>query len=202
MTSTGPARRATRADLPALLTLIQSAYRGEASREGWTHEADLLDGGRADLGMLEDALTDPTTTLLVLEDPGGGLLACCALSDRGGGVTEFGTFAVRPVAQGAGTGSVLLAEAVDRARAAGATRMELAVIALRTELIAWYRRRGFEPTGRTRPFPYGDERYGLPRRDDLVFAVLARPLDGRTPSANPGGPRSVPGRRAPADRAE
>jgi hypothetical protein len=52
------------------------------------------------------------------------------------------------------------------------------VIAQRTELIAWYRRRGFESTGETRPFPYGDARYGRPLRDDLVFAVLARPLSG------------------------
>jgi N-acetylglutamate synthase-like GNAT family acetyltransferase len=177
VTTTRPAvRQANTDDVPALLTLIQSAYRGESSREGWTNEADLLDGTRTDSGMLGDALADPHIVLLVLEDAGHGLTGCCALTGRGGGVTEFGTFAVRPDTQGGGVGSALLAAAVDRARADGATRLEMTVIAQRTELIAWYRRRGFEPTGEQRPFPYGDERYGRPLRDDLVFDVLARTL--------------------------
>jgi hypothetical protein len=56
--------------------------------------------------------------------------------------------------------------------------MEMTVVAQRTDLIAWYLRRGYAATGETRPFPYGDERFGRPRRDDLAFTVLAKPLSG------------------------
>ncbi len=84
---------------------------------------------------------------------------------------------VRPDLQGAGVGRRLLDEAEQFARRRfAATTIEMTVIDLRTELIDWYRRRGYEPTGETRPFPYGDARFGLPRRDDLRFVVLRRAL--------------------------
>lgn len=166
---------ATGADIAALLDLIQSAYRGDASRVGWTTEADLLDGSRTDAGLLAADLADPATMILLLSDSDGPL-GCCAITERSGGTAYFGTFAVRPSAQGRGVGSRLLAAAEERARAAGATRMEMTVLAQRTELLAWYGRRGYRPTGATRPFPYGDERYGRPLRDDLVFAVLSASL--------------------------
>lgn len=168
-------RAATHTDIPALLDLIHWAYRGEASRVGWTTEADLLEGSRTDADLLSADLADPATSVLVAED-GDGLLACCAVTDQGGGTAYFGTFAVRPTAQGTGIGSRLLAAAEDHARAAGSMRMEMTVLAQRSELLAWYARRGYVPTGETRPFPYGDERYGRPLRDDLVFAVLTAAL--------------------------
>ena len=52
----------------------------------------------------------------------------------------------------------------------------MTVIAQRAELIAWYERRGYARTGEARPFPYGDPRFGEPRRDDLSFLVLEKPL--------------------------
>lgn len=168
-------RVATDADVAALVVLMQSAYRGPSSRRGWTTEADLLDGTRTDDGLLRAELADPATTFLVVED-GDGLLGCCAVTDRGHGTAYFGSFAVRPAAQGAGTGSRLLAAAQDHARSAGARSMEMTVLAQRDDLLAWYARRGYRPTAQTRPFPYGDERYGRPRRADLYFAVLAAPL--------------------------
>ncbi len=168
-------RTAAATDVPALLDLIHSAYRGERSRAGWTGEAHLLDGTRTDEATLRAELDDPATTFLVVEDA-EGLLACCAVTDRGGGSAYFGTFAVRPPAQGSGVGGRLLVAAEQHARTAGATRMELTVLAQRPELIAWYVRRGYAETGELRAFPYGDERYGRPRRPDLVFSVLSRPL--------------------------
>lgn len=160
-----------------MLALVHSAYRGESSRAGWTTEADLLDGPRTSVVLLAADLADPATTLLVVDAADGGLLGCAAVTDRGGGSAYFGTFAVRPTAQGAGTGSLLLAAAEEHARAAGAVRMEMSVLRQRADLLAWYARRGYSPTGATRPFPYGDERYGRPRRDDLEFVVLSAPLD-------------------------
>jgi N-acetylglutamate synthase-like GNAT family acetyltransferase len=167
-------RAATAADVPALQVLIHSAYRGDSSRAGWTHEADLLDGNRTDAEMIRADLADPANTVWVTEDD-DGLLGCCSVTDRGG-TAYFGTFAVRPTAQGRGVGDALLAHAEAGARAAGATVMEMTVIARRSDLIAWYLRRGYAPTGETRPFPYGDDRFGRPRVDDLAFTVLAKRL--------------------------
>lgn len=170
-------RAATTDDIPDLLTLVQSAYRGDSSRVGWTTEADLLDGQRTDAEALAADLANPRLTVLYAVDVDGPL-ACAAITDKGDGVGYFGMFAVRPAAQGARIGSALLTAAENFARGFGAVRMEMTVIAQRTDLIEWYLRRGYQLTGERAPFPYGDERFGLPRRDDLEFVVLARPLSG------------------------
>jgi GNAT superfamily N-acetyltransferase len=170
-----PIRAAAVEDVPALLTLVHSAYRGESSRAGWTTEADLVDGPRLDADLLTAELADPRTTVLLVEDAEGPL-ACATVSDRGAGVAYFGMFAVRPRAQGGGVGSALLDAAEAHARARGGRVLEMTVISQRVDLIAWYLRRGYRPTGERRPFPYGDERYGLPRRPDLEFSVLRKDL--------------------------
>jgi GNAT superfamily N-acetyltransferase len=85
-------------------------------------------------------------------------------------------FAVSPAAQGGGIGTALLAAAERRAAAAGVERMTLTVIKQRLDLIPWYERRGYLRTGHEQPFPYGDERFGRPRRDDLAFVELAKAL--------------------------
>ena len=165
-------RPALASDVPALVDLVTSAYRGDASRAGWTTEADLNDGGRTDADELTELLPD----LLVAEDE-TGLLGCCAMTARDG-VGYFGTFAVRPTLQGGGVGSKLLAAAEAQADAAGLPAVEMTVLSVREELIAYYERRGYVRTGESRPFPYGKTRNGLPRTDDLEFAVLVKQHPG------------------------
>jgi ribosomal protein S18 acetylase RimI-like enzyme len=168
-------RRATSTDIPALVELVESAYRGDASRVGWTTEADLLDGQRTDPETLAATLARPDTVLLVAERD-GLLLACCVLERRPEGA-YFGMFSVRPNQQGAGIGRAVLAEAERFAGAEwGVGEMEMTVIVQREDLIAWYERRGFRRTGEMSPFPYGDERFGLPKRDDLAFERLVKAL--------------------------
>ena len=58
----------------------------------------------------------------------------------------------------------------------GMPTMRMTVIDIRDELIAFYERRGYRRTGIKKPFPYGDARFGLPKRDDLRFEVLEKPL--------------------------
>ncbi|TDC62146.1 N-acetyltransferase [Actinomadura sp. GC306] len=168
-------RAATKADVPALVALIERAYRGDESRAGWTTEADLLGGQRTDAGMVAAVVDDASGRLLVGEADGVPV-ACCQLENRGGHA-YFGMFAVDPGAQGGGLGRRVLAEAERVAREQwGADEMRMTVITLRAELIAWYERRGYVRTGQTQPFPYGDERFGLPKRDDLEFEHLVKKL--------------------------
>jgi ribosomal protein S18 acetylase RimI-like enzyme len=168
-------RHATPADIPALVELVTSAYRGESSRRGWTTEADLLDGQRVDPELLRQDLVRPRS-LVLLAEGGDGLLACAHVAEEGG-AGYFGMFAVRPDLQGGGLGKAVLAEA-ERIAAEdwGLPAMRMTVIDLREELIAYYQRRGYRRTGVHKPFPYGDERFGIPRRPDLRFEVLEKPL--------------------------
>jgi len=172
-------RAATAEDVEAVVALTQSAYRGEASRVGWTTEADLLDGQRTDAREVAGLIANPGVKLLLAERE-GRLLASCVLErliDGDGCDGYFGMFSVRPEAQGNGTGRALLAEAERVARDEWHARtMRMTVIDVRSELIAWYERRGYRRTGEYRPFPYGDPRFGIPKRDDLRFEWLVKPL--------------------------
>jgi ribosomal protein S18 acetylase RimI-like enzyme len=171
-------RSASVDDVDAVVALVESAYRGESSKAGWTTEAHLLEGQRTDTEAVSSVVAAPEAHLTLAVDAATGeLLGCCQLERREGGVAYFGTFAVRPGLQGRGVGKQLLAEAERRAREEwGAHTMEMTVIAQREDLIAWYARRGYRSTGETRPFPYGNERFGRPLRADLEFLVLAKEL--------------------------
>ena len=173
-------RDAVEADIPALVALVTSAYRGEASRAGWTTEADLLDGNRIDPEVLRaDIAREHSRVLLAERDGEAGtreLLGCAHLGiEHGAGY--FGMFSIRPELQGAGIGKRLLAEAERLARAEwNLPAMRMTVIDLREELIAFYERRGYRRTGIKKPFPATDPRFGIPKRDDLRFEVLEKTL--------------------------
>ena len=170
-------RDAVPADIPVLHRLIESAYRGEASRAGWTTEADLLDGQRTDPDDLADILADPKQALLTA-CRGGELVGCVLIADRGEGTGYFGMLSISPTLQGGGLGRGL----VGAAHAAlkdrfDARRVRISVFPQRETLVAWYGRLGFRMTGDTLPFPYGDPRFGVPKRDDLYFVVMEHELD-------------------------
>lgn len=173
---------ATRAHLDEVAATVNAAYRGDAARRGWTHEADLVDGQRTDSAMLADELDapDPSTILVLRDGPDGPILACVLTQTfRDDGerlVCHLAMLTVRPDHQGRGLGDRLIAEVEARARAAGCTAVEMTVIHLRETLIAFYGRRGYRPTGRTKPFPRGDARFGRPLRDDLHFVVLEKDI--------------------------
>ena len=170
-------RKAGTADVPAIVALVESAYRGDASRAGWTTEADLLDGQRVDpVGVGDIVARNGNCILLAQDSQDARLLACCHL-ERQGDSCYFGMFSVKPTLQGGGLGKRMLAEAERMARTEwGSSRMEMTVISIRDELVAWYERRGYRRTGRFKPFPYGDARFGIPKRDDLRFELLEKRL--------------------------
>jgi len=174
-------RFAEERDTPALVDLIESAYRGEASRMGWTTEADLLDGQRTDAEGVLAVMRKPGSAMLVAEAD-GQLVGCCQLEQRPQAEAYFGMFSVPPGRQGQGWGGKILAEAERLARDDwGAKTMAMTVLAQRDDLIAWYERRGYRRTGESRPFPYGNARLGIPKVPDLRFVVLSKPLSGGLP---------------------
>jgi GNAT superfamily N-acetyltransferase len=170
-------RAATLNDLDELVLLVESAYRGDVSRVGWTTEADLLDGQRTSKTDLTPIVLDPNSVILIAQDEANNaLLACCHLEKQGSS-TYFGMFAVTPKLQGSGLGKQMMMEAERIARAQFNTRrMEMTVIDVRSELIEFYERRGYCRTGILKDFPYGDTRFGLPKRDDLRFELLVKDL--------------------------
>ena len=191
-------RVADQNDVPAIVTLVESAYRGDASRAGWTTEADMLEGQRIDTdGVLADiqktdsliilAYAPTTSTSGALSLPKcsasiskqsaiSELLACCHL-EKTGDICYFGMFSVKPNQQGSGIGKLMMAEAERIASNQWqCTRMQMTVIDIRDSLIDFYLRRGYRRTGIHKPFPYGDERFGIPMRDDLRFEILEKIL--------------------------
>jgi len=168
-------RDAVEADIPALVALVTSAYRGDASRAGWTTEADLLDGNRIDPEVLRGDIVRHDSRVLLAERD-GILLGCAHLSIEDG-AGYFGMFSIRPDLQGAGIGKLLLAEAERLAREEWKLpAMRMTVIDVREELIAFYERRGYRRTGIKKPFPATDPRFGIPKRDDLRFELLEKNL--------------------------
>lgn len=168
-------RRATLSDVEAIVALVERCYRGEASRAGWTTEADLLDGQRTDRQEVRALLEGPATRI-VLAHAGPELVGCVMVKDEGDGA-YLGMLSVTPARQSSGLGRAILAEAERVAREELARRtMRMRVLVQRDPLIAWYERRGYRRTGETEPFPMDDARFGLPKRDDLAFAVMKKEL--------------------------
>ena len=169
---------ATDAELEAASALVNSGFRGDSSRAGWTTEADYLEGQRTDADRLREQLAaTPGAVMLTLRDEDGTLLGSVWLEPRADEVWYLGMFTVRPDLQARGLGRTMLDESERFVIARGARRMRISVIQLRERLIAWYERRGFRATGESVPFPYGDERNGIPLRNDLQLLVFEKPLN-------------------------
>ncbi|MBS0373627.1 MAG: GNAT family N-acetyltransferase [Proteobacteria bacterium] len=175
----GPAElyttRARAADVPALVELVNGAYRGEKPPRGWSSEAGLIAGRRLEPAAAAALVAGPASAVLVVRAQ-SGLFGAVALRGTRPQVAEVEWLAVRPSLQGNGLGRALLETAGAWARAElGAATLELAVLAPREELLAWLERRGFAPTGERRVLPTA-ESFGEPRAEGLTLDVLARAL--------------------------
>ena len=192
-------RNATLADVSAVVFLVESAYRGDASRAGWTTEADILDGQRTDEIEIREIICGAHSRIRLAEQSSAGVqildqdqfhtpsqeralpqtaaLVGCVRIENAGDAGYIGMVSVLPTLQSAGIGRQLLHEAErvirDELRL---PRARMTVIGQRDTLIAWYQRRGYSLTGKQEKFPYGQPRAGTPRRDDLYFEVLEKPL--------------------------
>ena len=192
MTTPFVTRLAIDADVHALVALVNSAYRGDSSRAGWTTEADLLDGMRIDAERLQGAIADAADNAILIHEDEGHLVACVHLqrTDSSG---YLGMLTTLPTRQGSGLGRAMIEQAERFARDHwGSTSMEMTVLTLRPELVAWYERRGYARTGERQPFPYGDDKWGLPKRADLDFYVLRKSLTSITSPGSGGGGSTPP----------
>lgn len=163
--------QATIDDSPALNHLVNNAYRGDSSRKGWTTEADLLGGIRTTEESLREQFTNPNATILkyVVD---GDLLGCVYLEQKGDDL-YLGMLTVSPALQAGGIGRQLLEAAEQYARDKQCLAITMTVISQRHELIAWYKRRGFQETGAVHPFPDDPERFGQPKTP-LSFIELKK----------------------------
>lgn len=170
-------------DTDKLVLLVNRAYRGETGRRGWTTEADLIGGQRIDAEMVRGLITEPENSILIVEEEraDGRVVAGCVHvrkeAAEGSARCHFGLLTVDVDQQRRGLGDFILGEAEAFAyERCHARTMRMYVISIRRPLIEWYQRRGYQATGERAPFPYGEERFGIPLRDDLEFIVMEKPL--------------------------
>lgn len=164
---------ATLEDAAAVNTLVNSAYRGDSSKQGWTTEADLLDGTRIDELAVAELIAKPNTTILKYME-GNKILGCVELRTEKGKL-YLGMLSVAPNTQGKGIGKKLMAAAEDHAKLNSIHTIFMTVISVRKELIDWYVRHGYRLTGERKPFVVPDTRWGIPKQK-LEFVVLEKSL--------------------------
>jgi ribosomal protein S18 acetylase RimI-like enzyme len=165
--------KATVADVSSLNKLINSAYRGEFSKKGWTTEANLLEGSRTNETELIEILHDSKNTILKLTE-NEHINACVLLVEKGEQL-YLGMLTVSPELQNSGIGKKLLYEAEVHAKTLGLTTIIMTVISAREELIAWYKRHGYFDTGAREPFPIGDIHISISEQP-LEFMVLEKKI--------------------------
>jgi ribosomal protein S18 acetylase RimI-like enzyme len=158
-------------DVPELVKLVNSAYRGDSSKKGWTTEADLLDGIRTDEESLTKLIHQPGSVILKCTDENNELAGCVYLQNQAGHM-YLGMLTVSPSIQAQGIGKALLKASEEYARQQGCHAVMMTVITVRHELIQWYERRGYQQTEEKRPFP-NDPRFGIPKQP-LEFVVMEK----------------------------
>ncbi len=182
-------------------SFVNTAYRGELAKSGWTSEAHFIKGQRTDEQSIIDFLRQPNHWMLQLYQNSQRVavvqlqettIELPELADKAG--TEelpssesslhsqimsqimLGMLTVHPTIQNRGFGKKLLEISESFAREKGYTQMLMTVITIRESLIAYYLRRGYQCSKKHSPFPYGQAQFGLPEREDLQFVYLFKNL--------------------------
>lgn len=164
---------ATIQDVKALNKLVNSAYRGETSKKGWTTEADYLDGTRTDEEGINEMLRSPNAIILKYEES-ENLLGCVYLEVQNKKL-YLGMLTTNPEFQGKGIGKKLLMAAESHAHNNNCDTITMNVLTGRKELIDWYLRHGYHLTEERRPFAFDHPRFGQPKFK-LEFIVVEKNL--------------------------
>ena len=160
-------------DVEEITHLVNSAYRGEHSKNGWTTEADFFEGIRTNVEKLQETMNNPATFFLKYME--NGEIKACVLLENQKTALYLGMLTVSPFLQGSGIGKKLLAAAESKAKELGLPKIFMTVISIRHELIAWYERKGYKSTGEIKPFPKEDISFGLPKQH-LEFIVMEKTI--------------------------
>jgi ribosomal protein S18 acetylase RimI-like enzyme len=163
-------------DITELNTLVNSAYRGDSSKLGWTTEADLLGGIRIDEERLAELMQKQDSIILKYTDELKKIIGCVHL-DKKGDRMYLGMLTVSPALQSKGIGKELMRASEAHAKKMKCASVYMSVITERTELLAWYERHGYQNTGINKRFPSEDPRFGLPKKE-LKFVILEKDLNG------------------------
>jgi GNAT superfamily N-acetyltransferase len=168
-------RTASKLDAEAITQLVNYAYRPASGLAGWTHESDLVSGNRVSAGQVADMLSKPDSIILVgLKD--SAIIACVHI-ERVESNCHIGMLAVAPNRQGAGDGKQMLAYAENYANELfGTEKFVMVVVSLRSELIAFYLRRGYQKTGAVMDYPLSAGA-GAPKYANLKVEVLVKHFD-------------------------
>ncbi|MBX2965227.1 MAG: GNAT family N-acetyltransferase [Cyclobacteriaceae bacterium] len=158
-------------DAHELSVLVNSAYRGDTGRQGWTTEADLIDGSRTDAELLRALIETPGSIILKYVDD-GKIIGCVELRKEDNKL-YLGMLTVNPAIQGKGIGKALLKAAEDEASQQNCEAVFLGVLTGRKELIDWYIRHGYSDTGKRKPFDFTDPRFGAPKMP-LEFMMMEK----------------------------
>lgn len=164
---------ATLQDVSDLNKLINSGYRGEYSKKGWTTEANILEGSRTNEAELAEIIATTKNTLLKFTE-NKQIIGCVLLVEKEQQL-YLGMLTVSPELQNSGIGKKLLQQAEFQAQELGLPKIVMTVISMRTELIDWYNRHGYVDTGDREPFPVSDIHISIVEQP-LEFMVLEKKI--------------------------
>ncbi|WP_035672983.1 GNAT family N-acetyltransferase [Flavobacterium sp. 83] len=165
--------RATLEDVTALNKLINSAYRGESSKKGWTTEANILEGLRTTEQELTETIQNTKNTILKFTEK-DAIIGCVLLIEKEQQL-YLGMLTVSPELQNSGIGKKLLQQAEIHASVLELPKIVMTVISIREELIAWYKRNGYVDTGVREPFPASNVHVQISEQP-LEFIVLEKKI--------------------------
>ena len=165
-------RTANKFDAEAIAQLVNKAYRPETGTAGWTHESDLVSGNRTSVGQVDEVLSKPDSVILIgLKD---SEIVACVHVEKNGSCSHIGMLAVNPKRQGAGAGKQMLAHAEKYANENfGSEKFIMVVVSSRSELIAFYLRRGYRKTGTVKDYPLSAD-VGTPKFSNLKTEILEK----------------------------
>ena len=165
-------RTANKSDAEAIAQLVNKAYRPETGAVGWTHESDLVSGNRTSVVQVAEVLSKPDSVILV--GLKGSEIVACVHVEKDGSYCHIGMLAVNPKLQGAGAGKQMLAHAERYANENfGSEKFIMVVVSSRSELIAFYLRRGYRRTGTVQGYPLSAG-VGTPKLSNLKTEVFEK----------------------------
>ncbi len=166
--------QASAEDISSLNKLINSAYRGESSKKGWTTEANILDGSRTTENELKEIIENNKNTILKYTE-GNKIIGCVLLVEKEREL-YLGMLTVSPELQNSGIGKKLMQQAEVVALELELSKIVMTVISVREELISWYKRKGYVDTGVREPFPTSDV-FSQTSNEPLEFMVLEKSIE-------------------------